>query len=138
MKFFSAGVFGISHVHVADDIDDAAVRLFGEAFVLATVARFHVENRDMQALCRNCRKAAVGIAKNKHRIRLASDHKLVAAIDDVTYGCAEIVVVQQRTMTELDLHPQERTFKIHLFLQKLMQYYPVSIIHQEKHSFWVD
>ena len=41
----AAGMFGISHVHVADDIDDAAVSLFGEAFVLATVARFHVENR---------------------------------------------------------------------------------------------
>ena len=38
-------MFGISHVHVADDIDDAAVRLFGEALVLATVASFHVENR---------------------------------------------------------------------------------------------
>ena len=58
-------MFGISHVHVADDIDDAAVRLFGEAFVLATVARFHVENRDMQALCRNRREAAVGIAENQ-------------------------------------------------------------------------
>jgi len=45
LKFFPSGVFGISHVHVADDIDDAAVSLFGEAFVLATVARFHVENR---------------------------------------------------------------------------------------------
>ena len=38
-------MFGVRHVHVADDIDDAAVRLFGEAFVLATVARFHLENR---------------------------------------------------------------------------------------------
>ena len=83
-------------------------------------------------------EAAVSVSENQQCIGLAGDHQLVTAVDDVANGCAEIVVVQQRTMTELDLHPQERTFKIHLFLQKLMQYYPVSIIHQEKHSFWVD
>ena len=87
----AAGVFGICHIHITDDIDDAAVRLFGEAFVLATVARFHVENRDVQALRRNSRKTAVGIAKNKHRIRLASDHELVAAINDVADGSAEVI-----------------------------------------------
>ena len=65
LKFFPAGVFGISHVHVVDDIDDAAVRLFGEAFVLATVARFHVENRNVQALSGNRRKATVGVAENQ-------------------------------------------------------------------------
>ena len=104
----------------------------------AAIASFHVEDWDVQALCGNGRKAAVGVAENQQCIGLAGDHQLVTAVDDVANGCAEIVVVQQRTMTELDLHPQERTFKIHLFLQKLMQYYPVSIIHQEKHSFWVD
>ncbi len=87
----AAGVFRISHVYVADDIDDAAVRLFGEAFVLATVARFHVENRDVQTLCRDCREAAVGITQDEHRIGLASDHELVAAIDDVTDGCAKVI-----------------------------------------------
>ena len=34
----AASVFGIGHVHVADDIHDAAVGLFGQAFVLAAVA----------------------------------------------------------------------------------------------------
>ena len=87
----AAGVFGISHVHIANDVNDAAVRLFGEAFVLATVARFHVENRDVQTLCRDCRKATVGIAQDEHRIGLASDHKLVAAIDDVADGSAEVI-----------------------------------------------
>ena len=38
-------MFGVGHVHVADDVHDAAVGLFGQAFVLAAVARFHVENR---------------------------------------------------------------------------------------------
>jgi len=31
-------MFGIGHVHVADDVHDAAVGLFGQAFVLAAVA----------------------------------------------------------------------------------------------------
>ena len=87
----AAGMFGISHIHIANDIDNAAVRLFGEAFVLATVARFHVEYRDVQALCRDCREATVGVAKDEHRIGLASDHELVAAIDDVTDGGAEVI-----------------------------------------------
>lgn len=43
----TAGVLGVGHVHVADDVDYAAVGLFGQAFVLATVACFHVENRDV-------------------------------------------------------------------------------------------
>ena len=60
----AASMFGIGHVHVADDIHDAAVGLFGQAFVLAAVACFHVENRDVQTLCGNGRKAAVGVAAN--------------------------------------------------------------------------
>ena len=86
----AAGVFGISHVHVADDIDDAAVRLFGEAFVLATVARFHVENRDVQAFCRNRREAAVGIAKDEHRIGLNFSHKLIRLGDNIANRLAEV------------------------------------------------
>ena len=37
----AAGVFGVGHVHIADDVHDAAVGLFGQAFVLAAVAGFH-------------------------------------------------------------------------------------------------
>ena len=87
----ATSVFGVGHVHIADDIHDAAVGLFGQAFVLATVARFHVENRDVQALCGDGRKAAVGVAENQQCIRFASDHQLVAAINDVTHGCAEVI-----------------------------------------------
>ena len=87
----AASMFGIGHVHVADDVHDAAVGLFGQAFVLATVARFHVENRDVQALCSNGRKATVSVAENQQSIRFASDHELVAAVDDVADGCAEVI-----------------------------------------------
>ena len=87
----AAGVFGVGHVYVADDVDDAAVGLFGQAFVLAAVAGFHVEDRNVQALRGNGREAAVGIAENEQCIGLAGDHQLVAAVDNVTDGSAEVV-----------------------------------------------
>ena len=87
----AAGMFGIGHVHVADDIDDATVGLFGQAFVLAAVTGFHVENRDMQTLSANSRKAAVRVTENQQGIGLAGDHELVAAIDDVPDSSAKIV-----------------------------------------------
>ena len=87
----AAGMFRIGHVHVADDVHDAAVGFLWQAFVLAAVARFHVENRDMQTLGRDSGKATVGVAENQQCIGLAGDHELVAAVDDVADGCAEIV-----------------------------------------------
>ena len=87
----AASMLGIGHVHVADDIDDATVGLFGQAFVLAAVAGFHVENRDMQTLSANSRKAAVRVTENQQGIGLAGDHELVAAIDNVPDGSAKIV-----------------------------------------------
>ena len=84
----AAGVFGIGHVHVADDVHDAAVGLFGQAFILAAVARFHMENRNVQALSGNRRKATVGVAENQQSIGFAGDHELVATVDDVADGCA--------------------------------------------------
>ncbi len=87
----AASMLGIGHVHVADDIDDATVGLFGQAFVLAAVAGFHVENRDMQTLSTNSREAAVRVTENQQGIGLAGDHQLVAAVDDVADGCTEVV-----------------------------------------------
>ncbi len=87
----AAGMFRISHVHVADDVHDAAVGFLWQALVLAAVARFHVENRDVQTLGRDSGKAAVGVAENQQCIGLAGDHELVAAIDDVANGRSEVI-----------------------------------------------
>lgn len=87
----ATSMFGIGHVHVADDVHNASIGLFGQAFVFAAVARFHVENRNVQALCGDGRKTTVGIAEDQQCIWLASDHELVAAIDDVSNGCTEVV-----------------------------------------------
>ena len=86
----AAGVFGVSHVHVADDVHDAAVGLFGQAFVLATVARFHMENRDVQALSGNRRKATVGVAENQQSVGLNFNHKLIRLGDNVANRLAEV------------------------------------------------
>ena len=87
----AAGVLGVGHVHVADDVHDAAVGLFGQAFVLAAVTGFHVENRDMQTLSTNSREATVRVAENQQCIGLAGDHQLVATIDDVPDGSAKVI-----------------------------------------------
>ena len=91
VRQITASMFRISHIHIANNINDAAVSFFGQAFILATVPRFHMENGNVQALCRNCRKAAISIAKDKHGIGLASNHQLVAAVDDVAYRCAQVI-----------------------------------------------
>ena len=44
-------VLGVGHVHVADDVHDAAVRFLRKALVLAAVAGLHVEDGDVQTLC---------------------------------------------------------------------------------------
>ena len=58
----AAGVLGVGQVDVGDHVDDAAVGLLGQALVLAAVARLHMEDGDVQALCGDGRQAAVGVA----------------------------------------------------------------------------
>ena len=87
----AAGVLGVSEVDVGDDIDDAAVGLLGEAFVLAAVAGFHVEDGDMQALGADDAQAGVGVAQNEDGIGTGLHHELVAGVDDVAHGGAEVV-----------------------------------------------
>lgn len=43
----AAGMLRVADIDVGDDVDDAAVGLLGQALVEATVASFHVEDRDM-------------------------------------------------------------------------------------------
>ena len=44
-------MLGIAHVDVADDVNDATVSLLRQTLVLAAVAGFHVEDRNVQTLC---------------------------------------------------------------------------------------
>ena len=59
----TAGMLGIAHVHVRNMVHNAAVGLLGQALVKAAVAGLHMEDGNMQALGRNGRQAAVGVAQ---------------------------------------------------------------------------
>ena len=83
-------MLGVRHIYVGDNIHDAAVRLLREALVLAAVAGFHVENRNMQAFCADNTQAAIRVTQNQNSIRLNSDHQLVALRDDVAHSLAKV------------------------------------------------
>lgn len=69
---------------------NAAVRLFRQAFVKTAVARLHMKDGDVQALCADGRKAAVGVAQNQQRVRLFLHHQGIAFGNDVANGLAKV------------------------------------------------
>ena len=106
----AAGVLGVGQVDVGDHVDDAAVGLLGQALVLAAVAGLHVEDGDVQALGRDGRQAAVGVAQDQEGVGLHLDHQLVRGRDDVAHRLAQVrangvqvdVGVVQRQVAEED------------------------------------
>ena len=84
-------VFGVSQIHVGNDVHDPAVGLLRQALILAAVSRLHVENGNVQPLGRNGGQAGIGIPQNQHGVRLNGRHQLVGAVDDVAHGGAQIV-----------------------------------------------
>ena len=87
----AARVLAVGHIHVADDIHDAAVGLFGKALVLAAVAGLHVEDGDMETLGADDAEAAVGVAQHQYGVGLNLNHQLVALGYDVAHRLAEIL-----------------------------------------------
>ena len=87
----SSRMLAVGHVHVGDDVDDAAVGLLGQTLVLTTVAGLHVEDGDVQTLGADDTQAAVGVAQDEDGIGLDLHHQLVALGDDVAHGLAQIV-----------------------------------------------
>ena len=86
----AACVLGVGQVDVGDHVDDAAVGLLGQALVLAAVAGLHVEDGDVQALCRDGGQAAVGVAQDQKGVGLHLHHELVRGRDDVAHGLAQV------------------------------------------------
>ena len=84
-------MLGVGHVHVADDVHDAAVRLLRQALVLAAVAGLHVEDGDVQALGADDAQAAVGVAQNQHAVGTGLREELVGTVDDVAACRAQVV-----------------------------------------------
>lgn len=87
----SSCMLGVGEIDVRDDVHDAAVRLLRQAFVFAAVAGLHVENRNVKAFCADDTQATVGVAKDEHGVRFGCGEKLVAAVDDVAAGRAEVI-----------------------------------------------
>ena len=105
------GMFRIGHIHIGNDVHNAAVGLFRQAFVLAAVARLHVEDGDVEALGADDAKATVGVAQHQDGIRLHLHHQLVALGDDVAHGFAEVIAhglhihVRVSELQVLEEHP---------------------------------
>ena len=87
----AAGVLGVGHVDITDDVDDAAVGLLGQALVLAAVAGLHVEDGDVETLGADDAEAGVGVAKNEDAVGLGLGEEFVGTVDDVAAGGAEVV-----------------------------------------------
>jgi len=87
----ASGVLAVGHVDVGDDVDDSAVGFLWEAFVLAAVAGFHVEDRDVEALGSDHAEAGVGVAEDEDCVGPGGDEELVGAVDDVADGGAEVI-----------------------------------------------
>ena len=87
----AAGVLAVCQVHVGDNIDDAAVGLLGQALVFAAVARFHVEDGDVEALGADNAQAGVGVAEHEHSIGPRLREEFVGAVDDVAAGGTEVI-----------------------------------------------
>ena len=106
----AACVLGVGQVDVGDHVDDAAVGLLGQALVLAAVARLHVEDGDVEPLCRDGGQAAVCVAQDQEGVGLDLHHELVGGGDDVANGLAQVgahgvqvdVGVAQRQVAEED------------------------------------
>ena len=84
-------MFGIRHIDVGNDIDNSAVRFFGQTFVLAAVARFHMENGDMKPLCGDCRKAGISIPEDEHCIGRNFRNKLIRTVYNIPDSRPEVV-----------------------------------------------
>ena len=96
----------IAEIDVADDVYDAAVRLLRQALILAAVSRLHMENRNVQPLGANHRKAGVGVTQDQHCVRLQLYHQLVGFLNDIPDGSAEVVtygiqIIVRRTEAEV-------------------------------------
>ena len=65
-------------------VDDAAIDLLGHAEIVAAVARFHVEDRDLAALGGDRSQAAIGIAEDQDGVRRFAFQNPVGRRDDLS------------------------------------------------------
>ena len=81
----------IGHIHIADNIHNTAIGLLWQAFVLATVACFHMEDRDMQTLRPYHRQTTIRVTQYQHSIRFGLNHYFIALVDDIPHGSTQVI-----------------------------------------------
>ena len=86
-----AGVLTVRHIHITDDIHNPAIGLLWQALILTTVAGFHMEDGDMQALGTNHAEAAVGVTQHQYCIGLHFHHQLVTLGNDVAHSLTQVI-----------------------------------------------
>ena len=105
----------VSHVDIGDNIYDTAVGLRWGTFILTTVAGFHVEDRNVEALCTYDAQATVCVTKNENCIGLGLVEEFVRAVDYVATSSTKVV-----------------TYSIHIDLRilelEVVEEYPIEIV----------
>ena len=84
-------MLGVAHVHIGDNIHDPTVGLLRQALILTAVTGFHMENRNVQSLCADDRKAGIGISQHQHGIGLKLYHQLVGLCNNIAHGLAQVL-----------------------------------------------
>ena len=109
----AARVLRVRHVHIGDDVHDAAVGLLGQALVLTTVARLHMENGNVKPLSADDAQTRISVPQHQHGVRLNLNHQLIALGDDIAHGLAQVcthgvhVHIRIRQLEVLEKHPVE-------------------------------
>jgi hypothetical protein len=84
-------VLTVADVDIGNDVYDTAIGFFWETFIEATIASFHVEDWNVEALGTDNTEAAVSVSKDEDGIWLCLHHKLVACVYNIAHGGAEVV-----------------------------------------------
>ena len=83
-------MLGVRHIYIRDDVHDASICLFRQAFILTPIASLHVEDGNMKALGADDRKAAICITQHQHGVRLHLHHQLVTLGDDIAHCFSKV------------------------------------------------
>ena len=108
----------IAEIYIGDHINDPSIRLLGQAFILATVSRFHVKERNVKALRRDGGETAIRVSQDKVSIRLKLCQQLIRPAEDIPTGDAEVFTNNRHknvganlavSIVQLEIFPEYRT-----------------------------
>jgi hypothetical protein len=83
-------MFSIREIDIRDVVDDLPVYFLGHVLIEASVARFHVEDGNFEALRGDRAQGGIRIAEDEERIGFFFHKQFVRSRNDVPHGLAEI------------------------------------------------